>query len=211
MTGPQTQALTTEADVTFYGGAAGGGKTDLLLGLALTRHKRSIIFRREYTQLRAIEDRAIEIVGHRRGYNASDKIWNLPDGRRLELGAAARPGDEQKFQGRPHDLKAFDEIGHFTESQFRFLRGWLRSTDPGQRCRVVATGNPPTSTEGDWVIRHWAPWLDQQHANPARPGELRWFAVVDGAEVEVENAGPFIHIRAMDGAYLKWQRAREKK
>jgi hypothetical protein len=34
--GPQAQAFACEADELFYGGQAGGGKTDLGLGLALT-------------------------------------------------------------------------------------------------------------------------------------------------------------------------------
>jgi hypothetical protein len=39
--GPQAQAFVCEADELFYGGEAGGGKTDLGIGLALTTHKRS--------------------------------------------------------------------------------------------------------------------------------------------------------------------------
>ena len=37
---PQVQAYTSPADLLLYGGAAGGGKSDLLLGLALTAHER---------------------------------------------------------------------------------------------------------------------------------------------------------------------------
>ena len=44
--GPQTEAYYSEADEIFYGGEAGGGKTDLGIGLALTEHKRSLILRR---------------------------------------------------------------------------------------------------------------------------------------------------------------------
>jgi hypothetical protein len=44
--GPQTQAFVCQADELFYGGQAGGGKTDLGLGLALIAHKRSLILRR---------------------------------------------------------------------------------------------------------------------------------------------------------------------
>ena len=197
--GPQTQALDTEADLTLFGGAAGGGKTDLLLGLALTRHNRSIIFRREYTQLAALEDRARQIIGWRGRYNATDLVWRLPDGRQLEFGAVNLAGDEQKFQGRPHDLKAFDEIAHFTESQFRFLIGWLRSTDREQRCRIVAVGNPPVTPEGYWVVRFFAPWLDPQHPNPAQPGELRWFTTIEGQDKEVASGEPFEH----DGELIK--------
>jgi hypothetical protein len=185
-------AYESEADVLLYGGAAGGGKTDLLFGLALGPHRRSILFRREFAQLKGIEDRAREMMGRQARYSVSRRTWRLAGGRSLELGAVQRPGDERKYQGRPHDLKAFDEICHFTEAQFRFLIGWNRSAEPGRRCRVVAAGNPPTSAEGDWVIRYWAPWLDRQHPNPAEPGELRWFATVGGKEVEVASGAPFV-------------------
>jgi hypothetical protein len=189
--GPQTEALNNPADILFYGGAAGGGKTDLLVGAALTQHKRSIIFRREFTQLQAINDRLAEIVGSRDGYNGQLKRWLLPGGRQVELGACQFAGDEQAYQGRPHDLKCFDELPHFLESQFRFLCGWLRSSDPAQRCRVICAGNPPTDPEGEWVISYFAPWLDEQHANPAAPGELRWFTTIDGKDVECPNGDAF--------------------
>lgn len=189
--GPQMRAYLSEADELYYGGAAGGGKTDLLIGLAVTAHKRSIIFRREYPQVKAIVDRSHEIIGDAGTYNANGHVWRLNDGRILEFGATQYPGDVRSFQGRPHDLKAFDELPNFLESQYRFLIGWNRTTIEGQRCRTVAAGNPPTNAEGEWVIRYWAPWLDPQHANPAGPGELRWFAVVDGEDVEREDGVPF--------------------
>lgn len=191
--GPQTEALRSLADYLFFGGAAGGAKTDLLIGTALTQHHKSIIFRREYKQLRAIEDRAVEIQGTRRGYNAQKMIFALGLGRTLELGACQYLGDEENFQGRPHDLIGFDELTHFLEMQFRFLIGWNRTTRDGQRCRVIAAGNPPRDADGEWVIRFWGPWLDPQHPNPAQPGELRWFAALDGKDVEVEDGTPFMH------------------
>jgi hypothetical protein len=55
--GPQTAAYDSAADILLYGGAAGGGKTDLLIGLALTQHQRSVIFRRHYVDLRGVEER----------------------------------------------------------------------------------------------------------------------------------------------------------
>jgi hypothetical protein len=39
--GPQTQAYVCKADLLLYGGAAGDGKTDLLLGVTPTEHHRS--------------------------------------------------------------------------------------------------------------------------------------------------------------------------
>jgi hypothetical protein len=192
--GPQTLAYESEADIVYYGGAAGGGKTDLLIGLALTQHKRSIIFRREGTQLLAIVDRATEILGTRDGYNGQEHVWRLPKlGCQLELGSCKDLGDEVRYQGRPHDLIEFDELCHFLESQFRFLIGWLRTTIPGQRCRVVCAGNPPTNQDGQWVVKFFGPWLDDKHPTPAKPGELRWYAMVDGEEVERPDGAPFTH------------------
>lgn len=190
--GPQTRALQSEADITFYGGAAGGGKTDLAIGLSLTQHQRTLIMRREAPQLQGILDRMTEILGSRNGFNGQDKIWRLPD-RQIEFGSAPHLGDEIKYQGRPHDLLVFDEITHFLEQMVRFMMGWVRTTVNGQRTRVLFTGNPPTDSNGDWVIAFFAPWLDNKHPNPAKPGELRWYAVLEGEDVEVDGPEPFEH------------------
>lgn len=71
--GPQTRALRSEADILFYGGQAGGGKSDLLLGAALTEQEHSIIFRREAVQLTGIEEWLTKILGSRTGYNSQDR------------------------------------------------------------------------------------------------------------------------------------------
>jgi hypothetical protein len=185
-------AYLSPADELFYGGAAGGGKSDLLIGLALTAHSKSIIFRREYPQLKDIVERSREIIGSQGRFNGQANIWRrLPGGRTLEFGAVQYEEDVNKYQGRPHDLKAFDELPNFTEFQYRFLGGWLRTTKEGQRTRVIGAGNPPTNADGEWVIRRWGAWLDPQHPRPAQPGELRWYAVVDGEDVEREDGTSF--------------------
>lgn len=190
LAGPQLAAWNCKADILFYGGQAGGGKTDLLCGLATVIHKKSIIFRKEGPQLQGIYDRLTEIIGSRDGFSKMDKIWRIP-GKQIEFGAVTNPKDELKYQGRPHDLKGFDEICHFREAVFRFLCGWLRSTDPNVRQRIVCTGNPPTDAEGEWVKRFWAPWLDPDHLNPAKSGELRWYTTIDGEDKECPNGDPF--------------------
>jgi hypothetical protein len=101
--------------------------------------------------------------------------------------------DKQKYQGRPHDLVCFDELPHFLQSQFRFLMGWNRTTDRRQPCRVVAAGNPPLSPEGRWVIEEWAPWLDETHPDPAEPGELRWYVMLDGKQHWQRTAAAVLH------------------
>jgi len=196
--GPQMDAYNSEADILFYGGSAGGGKSDLLLGLALTRHKRAVIYRRESTQLQGLIDRMTNILGDKDGFNGAEYIWRLGKGHQVEFGSCKDVGSERKWQGRAHDLKAYDEIVHFHESQFRYLMTWNRTTDIAQRCRVVCTGNPPTTSDGDWVKQFWAPWLDPTHPNPAESGELRWYTTIKGEDIECEDSSPFKH----DGNWL---------
>jgi hypothetical protein len=201
--GPQLEALECQADVLFYGGAAGGGKSDLILGAALTQHTESIIFRRQSVQLLGIQNRLLDgILKSRKNWNGQDDILRLPD-RTIEFGSCNIAGDEIKYQGRSHSLKGFDEICHFTEAQFRFLIGWLRTTRPGERQRVICSGNPPTDAEGEWVTRYWAPWLDKNHPNPAKPGELRYFVRFPGDDEDTEVASGDIIIR--DGEEIRPQ------
>lgn len=190
--GPQAMAYDSKADIIGYGGAAGGGKTDLACGKALTAHKRVLIMRREAPQLTGIIDRLTQLIGSKEGYNGSEKIWRLAD-RQIEFGSVPHLGDESKYQGRPHDLLVFDEAPNFLEKQVRFLLGWLRTTDPDQKCQALLAFNPPTSSDGQWVTKFFAPWLDGKHPKPALPGELRWFAVIDGKDKEVDSGDPFEH------------------
>ncbi len=191
----QLTAIQSEADVLGFGGAAGGGKTDLLLGLALTQHTRTILFRREASQGRSILDRAREILGNVGRLNETLGVWrDLPGGRQIEFAGVKDAGDEQKHRGRPHDFIGFDEADQFSEFQVRFLQGWLRTTKPGQRCRVVLCFNPPASAEGRWLLTYFGPWVDRKHPRPARPGELRWYATLpDGKEVERPSGTSFTH------------------
>jgi hypothetical protein len=189
--GPQTLAYFSQADELFYGGSAGGGKSDLIFGLALTQHKRSLLLRRTNKEASKMAERIADILGGRDGYNGQDHVWRLPEGRLIDIGGVQLEDDKQKYKGTPHDLIGWDEISDFTESQFRFINTWNRTAIPGQRARVVAAGNPPTTPEGLWVIKYWAPWLDETHPNPARPGELRWFTSIAGEEKEVDGPGPY--------------------
>ncbi len=202
--GPQYDAVKCLADLLLYGGSGGCGKTDLDLGLAFTEHQKSLMIRKTYTDLGGLTDRAIEINGTRDGFNGSiPPKLNTVNGRRIDFGGISNLGDEEHWQGRPHDLLCIDEVVQCHESQVRFLMGWVRSTTPGQRCRTVLSSNPPVNVKGDWIIAMFAPWLDPRHPNPAKPGELRWFATVGGHEegsrdIEVDLADCF-----QDGGFWK--------
>jgi len=191
--GPQTRAWLCEADELFYGGAAGGGKTDFVCGLALEEHIVSIVYRREAPQLAGITDRLTELLGGRDLFHGGDRTWRPGGGKQIEYGSMPNPGDEQKYQGRPHDLIVFDEVTQFAEFQYRYLQTWNRSVVERQRCRVVATGNPPTTPEGLWVTQYWGPWLDSDHPlyGKVKEGELVWYVTVDGHDIIVADGGPY--------------------
>lgn len=197
---PQEQAYWSDADILFYGGAAGGGKSTLLLGLGFTQHLDSIIFRRRYTDLKGLQkegNKILKPLGIR--YVAGDKRgWDgIPAEagrtRTVALGAVQYEEDVEKFAGNPHDLLAFDELPHFSEAQFRYLQAWLRTDVPGQRTRIVTAGNPPLNIEQEWVIDFFAPWLDEEYQGiKAEPGELRWFITWNNEDEEVEDGNPIL-------------------
>lgn len=188
--GPQTDAYLSEADELLFGGEAGGGKSDLLIGLSLTAHRRSLVLRRTNKEAEKLFDRYEEIIRNDIGKNAQ-KGWRF-QGRIIDIGGCQLESDKQKRKGIPHDLKAFDELVDFTESQYLFITTWTRSADPNQRCRIVATTNPPTDPRGLWVVKRWAAWLDPTHPRPAKSGELRWYTTIGGKDTEVDGPGPHI-------------------
>jgi len=207
--GPQSDAYYSLADETLYGGAAGGGKTDLLIGLATTMHERSVIFRRQSTDLETIWNRLMAVAAGRIvKTNASTKKMKLSDGRFIEFGHLEKPNSEKSWQGNAHDLYGFDEAAQLEEAKVIFVCQWLRSTKEGQRKRIVFATNPPipevdesgqiTDTgTGAWLKEWFAPWLEETHPNPAKAGELRWcYMRIDGDRyitVWVDGPGAYVY------------------
>jgi hypothetical protein len=189
--GPQTRALESTADELLFGGSAGGSKSYLLLGIAANNHTRSLLLRRQLTETDGLADDLVKMLG-RAGYNKNDRehISPGPRGERsIKLGGINGPDDWQGYAGRPRDLFGFDEAGEFLEVQVVSLLSWLRSTDPGQRCRVVFASNPPRGAEGYWLNEWFAPWIEPTFERPARDGELRWCIYVKNKTRWVEGPG----------------------
>src|ERR1700722_11313930 len=137
---PQLQAYYSDAELMLFGGGAGGGKTDLVCGVALNNHQNSVIFRKKSTDLRGIEDRILALAGHE-GWNGSLKTLRR-DGKLLELGHLEKPGSEESWRGRPHDFIGFDEGAQLAKLKVRFVLGWMRSVEPKQRSRAIIPSNP---------------------------------------------------------------------
>lgn len=188
--GPQRMFHRTPADIAVYGGAAGGGKTFSLL-LEPTRHldKRgfgAVIFRRTYPQIMAeggLWDESAKIypwiggrpiVGDVEWRFTSSKI--APTATTISFRHLQHDADRYDWQGSQIPFLGFDELSHFTKSQFWYLLGRNRTTC-GVRPYVRATTNP----DPGWVRELLAPWVDDEFDGPrAESGEVRWFLHVDG-------------------------------
>jgi len=200
--GPQTEAYYCKADVLLYGGEPGGGKSQLCLGLAFTKHRRTRLMRRNYGDLERLIDDALTINGGKTGFNGSPPPkLRISENQLLHFGAANRVGDEQQYMGQGIDLLAVDEATHFAESQIRFMMGWVRTEIPNQRTRTVLATNPPLRPEGLWVVKMFAPWLDPTFDNPAVHGELRWvISDEDGNDLWVNGPDD---IRVINGKEMR--------
>ena len=199
---PQLQAYYSLADLLLFGGAAGGGKTDLLCGTALNCHQNSVVFRKQSTDLRGIEERLLQLAG-RDGWNGTLKTLRL-DSQLIELGHLEKPGSEESWRGRPHDFIGFDEGAQLSKEKVRFVLGWLRSVDPKQRRRAIIGSNPPAGGDGEWLIEWFAPWLDPKFSNPAKQGELRWCVTApdrDGTTVWVPDGNPIVFTGGLEWRY----------
>ena len=101
-------------------------------------------------------------------------------------------------------MLGFDELTHFTESQFFYLLSRNRSTC-GIKPYVRATTNPIPEDDpiGGWVNRMIAWWIDQEtgFAIPDRSGVVRWFIRRQGELVWGESSETLIDqfgVRGLD-------------
>ncbi len=179
--GPQTVALTSKADILIYGGQAGGGKTWLLCADPLRRiHNpgfRGVIFRRTYPQIMGgggIWEEANELYrpleGHMR--EGADLDATFPSGANIRFRQLQYEKTKYEYQGHQYAYIAFDELTHFTETQFFYLLSRNRSTC-GVRPYVRASCNPDARS---WVAQFIAWWINEEgYPIPERSGVLRYF------------------------------------
>lgn len=197
---PQARAYESEAFEILFGGQAGGGKSQIILGLARTQHTSSLILRREFPDLeRSLIEESLKFYGSRDWYNASKHVWHIPTGRkRIEfghmdnIGTANAPGDEAQYASAPYDFIGIDQLEQFPRHAYEFMFSRVRTTRPGQRLRIVSSANW-VGPNIEWITERWRPWLDDTTRNPAQDGEIRWFARLDGKDTEVESGKPFDH------------------
>lgn len=206
--GPQLEAFNSPATELLYGGAAGGGKSDLLLGLARYAHKSSVLLRRTFPQLsQSLIKRSREIYGDHRALGGY-RWWWPAEQREIRFGHLDKDTTVLDYHSAAFDLIAPDELTQLSLYQYEYMFSRARSTIAGQRVRIVSATNPGGPGHR-WVKARWAPWLDKRYHKPAQPGELRWFKRdQNGADVECLKDDPdgisrtFILAKLKDNPYL---------
>ena len=182
MPGPQSQFLASPADIAVYGGAAGGGKSYGLLLLPLRHVHNSgfsaVVFRRTLADAKkpgSIIDTS-KMLYPEQGGTLTSLEWRFNSGAKVVFGHLEYDDTVYDWQGASIPLLLFDELTHFSRSQFFYLLSRNRSTC-GVRPYVRATTNPDADS---WVADFISWWIDQNTGLPIaeRSGVLRWFARV---------------------------------
>ena len=195
--GPQEKFLATSADIGIYGGAAGGGKTYALLMEPLRymfiRGYRSVIFRRNYTQITAsggLWDESIELYSDIAGavpFKTPKFRWNFRNKGSVSFDYLWRDDDVLKWQGSQITFIGFDELTHFSQKQFFYMLSRNRSTC-GVKPYVRATCNPDADS---WVADFISWWIDPDSGYPIpdRSVKIRYMARIDDEIVWADSYG----------------------
>lgn len=169
----QTKFHLTECFETLYGGAAGGGKTAALCAEAITSALEMpdvhvYIFRRTLKELKQSvfneimaqiakyqnlpdNKKAILADGRRLTitYNSSESVFKFSNGSFIQLAYLDTVADRYNYQSAEIHVLLIDELTHFLEDDYEYLKTRLRSaTYP--RCRVMCSTNPGNAGHG-WV------------------------------------------------------------
>lgn len=184
--GPQEQFLSSSADIVIFGGAAGGGKSFGVLIEPLrhvTNNKKfhAVVFRRNATQVRnpgGLWDASAAIYPQTGGIPLQQPMdWRWVNGGRVKFAHLESELSVLDWQGSEIPLIIFDELTHFTISQFFYMLSRNRSMS-GVKGYMRATTNPDAES---WVADLIAWWINQEtgYAIEERSGVIRYFIRVD--------------------------------
>lgn len=184
--GFQKAFLSSPADIVIGGSGAGVGKSFALL-LEPARYSENklfeaVIFRRTTVQIRnagGLWDESQNIYSLI-GANPKETFltWTFKSGAKVKFAHLEHEKNKYDWQGSQIAMIGFDELTHFSKSQFFYLLSRNRSMC-GIRPYVRATCNPDPDS---WVsdIIEW--WIEQDDESPNygypikdRVGKLRWF------------------------------------
>lgn len=169
----QTAFMLLDNKEAFYGGAAGGGKSDCLLMIGLqyvdVKGYAGIIFRKNYSDLvkpGALIDRSKEWLFRfsdvrwvdkekkfefLKKYGPHDEVHSI-----LQFGYLETDNDRLNYQGGEYQFVGFDELTHMSLICYQYLFSRLRRLkNTPIPLRVRGASNPPDDDQGQWVYNRF--------------------------------------------------------
>jgi phage terminase large subunit-like protein len=185
--GPQMDFCATGVDVAFYGGTAMSGKTfgQLLEASRFCRvpNYTGVIFRRQYTDIVGADglwDKSEKIYPYIGGVGTRGRVtWEWEGGGTIKFAHLNHESDKLHHQGLAYVFLGFDELTHFSYTQFLYLmtRNRLPTGCTGVRPYCRATFNAEPGWIADMIAWYWDP--ETGYPIPERSGVVRWFTIVD--------------------------------
>lgn len=153
--------LLDNAREVFYGGQAGGGKSDGLLMAGLQYADvpgyHGIIFRRSYADLK----RAGGLIPRSKEWLApwresgevhwDGQRWLFPNDSTLEFGYLDSDDDIYRYQGGDWVFAAFDELTQFKQEWYRYIFSRMRRNSSSDIPVRMRSGSNPGGVGHEWV------------------------------------------------------------
>lgn len=160
----QTLFLSCPAEEIFFGGQAGGGKTDALIMSGIgppdncmftNPHWKVLCLRRTFPELeRSIIFRTLELFHGKARYDGQKHRWTFPLGGIFQFGHIKNDDDVVKYQSAEYNRLLVDELTHFTERMYLYLFSRIRSPHPSIKCKIRTASNPGGLGHG-WVKKRF--------------------------------------------------------
>lgn len=182
--GAQETAMNCPASIVIYGGAAGSGKTHLMLLRPLLQihdpRFNAIFFRRTGPQLSGAgsvwEEAKMLYLAFGAKIKENDREIIFPSGARMKFSHMEHEKNKLDHQGKQYTHIYFDEGTHFTQGQITYLMSRLRSAAEVASSMFISCNPDPDSFIAKLI--DW--WLDDDgFPDPKKSGVTKFYGSIN--------------------------------
>ncbi len=169
----QKKFMDAEESEVLFGGAAGGGKSygqiaDALLFALKYPASKQLILRRSFAELEKSLIRTSLALFPKQIYtfSSSQHTGKFKNGSVIDFGYCAAENDVYQYQSAEYDVVRFDELTHFTESQYIYLISRVRGVNSFPK--QIKSSTNPGGVGHSWVKKRF---IDPEVPNKAFTGD----------------------------------------